>query len=93
MVLFVPHFTKEVNMGYIDPDAAAIKFIIMADIEKYSEYAIKLLDEAYKYKYDDYEINAVNKIKANLKKGSDESRYYSVLDAIYYIENSDNKED
>lgn len=80
-------------MGYIDPDAAAIKFIIMADIEKYSEYAMKLLDEVYKYEYNDSKISTINKLKADLKKGSDESRYYSVLDAIYYIENNDNEED
>ena len=80
-------------MMYIDPDAAAIKFIIMADIEKYSEYAIKLLDEAYKYEYDEYKKDTINKLKVYLKKGSDDSRYYSVLDAIYYIENRDSEED
>ena len=80
-------------MGYIDPDAAAIKFIIMADIEKYSEYAIKLLDKTYKYEYNDSKTSTINKLKTDLKKGSDESRYYSVLDAIYYIENNDNEED
>lgn len=80
-------------MMYTDLDAATIKFIIMADIEKYSDYAIKLLDEAYRYEYRDYKISAINKLKTDLKKGSDENRYYSILDAIYYIEDSDNEED
>lgn len=80
-------------MSYLDTNSIAIKFIIMADIEKYSDYAIKLLDKAYKYESSDYKMSTINKLKADLKKGSDESRYYSILDAIHYIEDSDNEED